>query len=302
MKKFAAAIIVTSTIAFCAGYLFRGSLDRAPTDLETRTQLATSQDSLALEATAASSAVQDDGSLPTALRPDPDATRGVLEVTNRKSRERVKRGRLFDFFAINGIGEQRAEEIIQSLVEADFRLNQKQQALFDQHTAAKADQIARGEVVGISLTPEQSAAFDVERSSEYRQVLGEYYEAYESYERSYIQRRVVNDLSSNFAEPLDFTAKEILIQIMHEEQSRLDSAVYDRLAGPDGQPKSESLEWAAARDRYYVRIDEMRAYNERVISRVKPYLSAEHLEHLQTLLGKEIRKIELLIELEDLNE
>ena len=302
MKKFAAAIIATSTIAFCIGYLFRASLDRSPTDLETRTQLTTSRDSAVPETTTASSTVQDDGSLPTASPPDLDATRGVLEVTNRKSRERIKRGRMVDFFAINGIGAQRAEEIIQGLVEADFRLNQKQQALFDQHTAAKADQIARGEVVGISLTPEESAAFNAERSSEYRQVLGEYYEAYESYDRSYIQRRVVNDLSSNFAEPLDYTAKESLIQIMHEEQSRLDSAVYDRLAGPDGQPMSESLEWAAERERYYVRIDAMRTYNERVLSRVKPYLTAEHIDHLQALLDKEIRRIELLIELEDLNE
>lgn len=302
MKNLAAAIVVTAVLAFCIGYLYRGSLDRSPKAFEARTQITTPQDSHGLETTTATRAEQDDRSAPIALGSGPDATTEVMEVTNRKSRERIKRDRLADFFAINGIGEQRAEEIVQGLVEADYRLNQEQQALFDQHSAAKAEQIARGEVVEITLTPEERAAFDAERSSEYREVIGEYYEAYENYEKSYIQRRVVTDLSSNFAEPLDYTAKETLIRIMHEEQSRLETDADDRLAGPDGQPKSESLEWAATKDRYYARIDEMRNYNERVISRAKPYLSAEHLEQLQTLLDNEIRRIELMIELEDLHQ
>ena len=302
MKKLVAAIVVTGALAFYIGYMFRGSLDRPPTDPENGTQIATSQDSQGQKTPTATSTVQGDRSAPTASRPDPDATREVIEVTNRKTRERIKRDRLADFFAINGIGEQRAEEIIKGLVEADYRLNREQQALFDQHTAAKAEEIAGGDVVEISLTPEERAAFDAERISEYREVLGEYYEAYENYEESYIQRRVINDLSSGFAVPLDYTAKETLIQIMREEQSRLEIAVYDRFATPDGQPSNVSQGWAAEKHRYYVRIGEMRTYNERVLNRAKPYISAEHLARLQTLLENEIRKIELLIELEDLDQ
>lgn len=302
MKNLAAAIVVTGALAFCIGYLFRGSLDRPPMDLDTKTQIATSQDSRGSKTTTATSTEQVDRSAPAASRPDPDAIKEVVEVTNRKSRERIKRDRLTDFFAINGIGEQRAEEIVQGLVEADYRLNQEQQALFDRHRAAKSEEIARGEAVEISLTPEQRTAFDAWHSAEYREVLGEYYEAYESYERSYIQRRVVNDLSSSFADPLDYAAKETLIQIMHEEQSRLEPAVDNKLAAPDGQPSSVYQGWAAEKDRYYVRIGEMRAYNERVLGRAKPYVSAEQLEQLQTLLENEIRRIELLIELEDLGQ
>ena len=302
MKKLVAAIVVTGALAFYFGYMFRGSLDRPLTDLETRTEIATSQDSQGRETVTATNTAKGDRSAPAASRPDPDATREVIEVTNRKTRKRIKRDRLADFFVINGIGEQRAEEIIKGLVEADYRLNQQQQALLDQHRAAKGEEIARGDVVAISLTPEERAAFDAERSSEYREVFGEYYEAYESYEESYIQRRVINDLSSGFAEPLDYTAKETLIQIMREEQSRLESAVYDRRATPDGQPSNVLQGWAAEKDRYYVRIGEMRTYNQRVLNRAKPYVSAEHLEQLQTLLENEIRKIELLIELEDLDQ
>lgn len=303
MKRLATTVVGTAVIAFTIGYLVRGGPERSANERNDDTRISTSQNSqLPTRSTTARQSNRDEEGGTTAAGPDFSATDEVLEEMNRRSRARMKRDRLEDFFVINGIGQQRANNIVQGLVETDVRMQQVQQSMVDQHMAAQAEQIARGDRVGIVLTPEEKAAFEAERASEYREVLGEYYEAYKNYEASYGERRTVATLSSESAEALDYATKETLIQIMHEEQSELEAARARELARNDEPSGSEASRWEAEKQRYYARVAEIRKYNERVLSRAKPYLTDKQFIRLQSLLDNQVRKIELLVELEDIGQ
>lgn len=97
-------------------------------------------------------------------------------------------------------------------------------------------------------------------------------------------------------------AKETLVQIMYEEQSRLETKLASESAGPGAQPTSALQGWEAEKDKYNRRILELRHFNESVLNRTRPYLTASQFDKLKVLLQEEIRRFELLIELADLDE
>jgi hypothetical protein len=302
MKNLSIAVVVTALIAFSLGYYTRGALERAPNILKDTEQFTVLENSKVRAPQSIVRAEPNDESVQIAAGFGHEAISSTIDAARRESRARLKRERLEDFFLINGIGADRAEQIVQDLIEADYYLEQIQQTMLDRRTAEKAELIARGDEVVISLTPEERAAFEAESEAQYRRVFGEFYEAYEIYDQSSVQRLTVKSLASSLAEPLDYVAKETLVQIMQEEQSQLEARLESESAGSGAHPTSTLQGWEAEKEGYYKRIVELRYYNERVLTRTRPYLTASQVEQLERLLENEVRQFELLIELEDLDQ
>lgn len=302
MKKLSIAIALTALIAFSLGYFTRGALEGAPNTPNETEQLTVIEDAKVSEPQSAVRAEPKEENFRITPSSDHEAIRETIDAANRESRARRIRDRLADFFVINGIGPDRAEEIVQGLIGSQNHLERLQQTMFDRHTAEKAEHIARGDEVVISLTPEERTAFEAASQAQYRKVFGEFYEAYELYEQSSVQRLTVRSLASSLAEPLDYVAKETLVQIIYEEQSRLDATLESESAESGAHLTSTPQGWEAEKERYYRRVDELRLYNERILNRSRPYLTVSQFEQLERLLENEVRKFELLVELENLDQ
>jgi hypothetical protein len=165
MKNLSIAVAVTALIAFSLGYYTRGALERAsniPNDTE---QIAVIENTKVTAPQSTVRAELNHESVQTAAGFDQEAIKSTRDAAHRESRARLKRDRLEDFFFINGIGADRAEQIVQGLIEADYYLGQIQRTMFDRRTAEKAELIARGDEVAISLTPEERAAFEAVSNS-----------------------------------------------------------------------------------------------------------------------------------------
>ncbi len=225
-------------------------------------------------------------------------------ITTRSSprapRVRRKRDRLGDFFVINGIGSERAEQIIQDLVDADHYIVQKQNAMYDRHTAEKAELIAQGGVVGISLTAGESVELKAEQEMLYRQIFGEYYEAHEEYRRSHVQRLVVGSFSSNLPEPLDYTTRETMVQIMYEENSRFVSELESESAESGERVASAAQGWEGEKDKHQKHLVAKRAFYDRVMDRTTAYLTASQSEQFKRLFDNDVRRFELSVEMAEL--
>lgn len=304
MKNLSITVAVTAMIAFSLGYFARGALELTPNDSKDSEKLTVREhtESPATQAQTIARAEPADVNASFADSLDYEAV-----ITSTRSSPRApyierKRDRLGDFFVINGIGSERAEQIIQGLVDADHYIVQKQNAMIDRHTAEKAELIAQGGVVGISATAEEKAELKAEQETLYRQIFGEYYEAHEEYRRSHVQRLVVGSFSSNLPEPLDYTTRETMVQIMYEENSRFVSELESESAGSGVRVTSTPQGWEAEKDKYHKHLVAKRAFYDRVMDRTTAYLTASQSEQFKRLLDDDIRRFELLIELGDVEE
>jgi hypothetical protein len=304
MKNLSITVAVTALVAFSLGYIARGPVERAPSISKDSEELTIREDTdgPAAQAHTIVRADPSDVNAPSIASLDYGAVLTTTHSSPRAPRVRRKRDRLGDFFVINGIGSERAEQIIQDLVDADHYIVQKQDAMIDRHTAKKAELIAQGGVVGISLTAGESAELKAEQETLYRQIFGEYYEAHEEYRRSHVQRLVVGSFSSNLPEPLDYTTRETMVQIMYEENSRFVSELESETAGSGVRVTSTPQGWEAEKDKYHKQLDAKRTFYDRVMDRTTPYLTASQSEQFKRLLDNDIRRFELLIELEDVEE
>ena len=298
MKKLSIIVAVTALIAFCLGYFARGAVDRTPSISKDPENSAVREHSEG-PATQAQTMVRsdpNDGNTQNTIIFDHKAVITTTRSTPRASYVKHKRDRLEDFFLINGIGADRAEQIVQDLVDGDHYLSQKGNAMIDRQTVEKAELIAQGGVVHMSGTLEERAELRSEREALNRQIFGEYYEAYEKYRRSYPQRRRIKAFSSSLQEPLEYAAKETVIQILSEEQSNLGSELIREgaLSAPQG--------WDADKENYSKHLVAMQSFNARVMDRTKPYLSASQFEQFKKHLDYDVREFELLIELADIEE
>jgi len=212
------------------------------------------------------------------------------------------RDRLRDFFVINGIGSERAEQIIQDLVDADHYIVEKQNAMYDRHTAEKAELIAQGGLVEISLTAEESEELKAEQERRHRQVFGEFYEAHEKYRRSHVQRLVIGSYSSGLPEPLDYTTRETMIQIMYEEKFRFVSELESDSTGSGERIASTATRREGEKDRHQEHLIAKRAFYDRVMNRTAPYLTVSQAEQFKSLLDSDFRRLELMIEMADVEE
>jgi len=304
MKKPVITLAVAALVAFSLGYFAGGPRENASADFVDAGHSAARSN---FEASQAPGKSQEKAETP---RANPQITTDVVQgpvitstrTTPRAAYERTKRERLADFFLINGIGAERAEQIIQGLVDADHYITQKGNAIIDRRSAEKADQIAQGGLVSISATAEEKAELEAERQTLYHQVFGEYYEVHEEYRQSYPQRRVVGTFSSSLRQPLDYSAKEAIVRIMYEEQSRLNAEMNSVFAEIGGEGADTPLTWEAEKAKYDAQLLAKRSFSERVLERTKPYLTASQFEQYEGLLEKDIRRFELLIELADIEE
>lgn len=299
MKNLSITVAVVALIAFSLGYFARGLVERTP-------NISNDADKLAVREYAESPEAQ------TIVRTDPNDANApftaVLDqeavITTTRSRPRAgyvksQRDRLGDFFLINGIGADRAEQIVQGLIDADHVTGQKGNALLDRRSVENSELIARGGRLGISLTAQEKAELWEEREALYRQVFGEYYEAHEEYNRSYPQRRRVGTFSSRLQEPLEYAAKETVVRIMYEENSSLESELKRKSAESSGDPASIPKGWETDKENYQERLIAMRSFNDRVMDRSSGYLSPSQLEQFKSLLDGDVRSFELLIEYAD---
>lgn len=304
MKKLSITVAVTALIAFCLGYFARGAVDHSPSISKDPENSAVREHSEgpAAQAQTMVRADPNDGNAPSTANLDYGEVFTTTSSSPRAPRVRRKRDRLGDFFVINGIGSQRAEQIIQDLVDADHYIVQKQNTMMDRHTLEKAELIAQGGLVGISLTAGESAELKAEQETLYRQIFGEYYEAHEEYRRSHVQRLVVGSFSSNLPEPLDYTTRETMVQIMYEENSRFVSELENESAGSSERITSTAQGWEAEKDNYQKHLVAKRAFYDRVMDRTTAYLTASQSEQFKRLLDNDIRRFELQIELGDVEE
>ena len=271
MKNLSVTVAVTALMAFSLGYFARGVVEHTPNVSSGPEELAL-REHTASAATQAQTIVgsdQNDAGAPFIASSNQEV---VITSERSSSRERYMKIRLGDFFLINSIGSE------------------------------KAEQIEEGDEVEIILTAEEKAELYVEQESLYRQILDEYYEAYEEYNRTSLQRRVVGMFSSSLQEPLEHAAKESLVQIMHEESSRFESELSSKSAGSGAHLTSNPQGWEAQKKKSYERLLGMQPYNERVLDRTKTYLTPSQFDQLKRRLGDDLRRFELLIELADIDE
>ena len=300
MKKLSVAVVSIALIAFSLGYMVGGTVDRASNASEDLPQpndppqLTGPEQAESSEAKAHSRAGIDPRVADSPVTPSLDR-KATLESTSSTPREVYaanKRRRLGDFFVINGVGTDRAQQIIQELIDADHYIVQKQNAMVDRHMAENADLIAQGIEVGISLTEEEKAELRADQERLYREIFGEYYEAHEEYDRSYPQRRVVRTFSSTLSEPLEYAAGEALVQIMYEENAERKSALLNAMAGlPEGDKTNMYSEQILA----------TRSFNERVLGRARAYLTTSQFEQFKKLLDDDVRRSELIFELAEVD-
>ncbi len=304
MKNLSITVAVTALIAFSLGYFARGLVERTP-NISRDPEKVTVREQTEIPATQVQTIVRTDpanANAPSAASLDHAAVITSTRSSPRASYVKNKSDRLGDFFLINGIGSDRAEQIIQDLVDADHYVAQKGNAMIDRHSVEKAELIAQGGVVAVTHTAAEKAELKAEQETLYRQVFGEFYEAYEEYRRSYSQRRLVGTFSSNLPEPLEYTARETMVQIMYEENSRFVSGLESASAGSGVDLTSTSQGWDAEKDKYHKHLLAKRAFYERVMERSRPYLTPSQFEQFKRLLDNDLRRFELLIELEDVEE
>jgi hypothetical protein len=208
--------------------------------------------------------------------------------------------KLEDFFLINGIGADRAEQIIQDLIDADHYLISKGNALLERRLAENTELIERGETVRISRTAEEKAEIGAERETLHRQVFGEYYDAYGLYDRSYPQRSVVGTFSSSLSGPLEYTAREAIVKIMYEENSRFVSELKRETAESGVLVTSTPQARAADKGKNDLQLLAKRSFNNRVMDRAKAYLSTSEREQFKRLLDNDVRRLELTMEMMEL--
>lgn len=219
----------------------------------------------------------------------------AMEIPALTEEARVRRAnrlrlRLADFFRINSISEPIAEQMVQALVDINYRLSERGNAMMAVHKEAKADAIARGEMVIIERTPEEEAELNALRSALYRDVFGDYYEAHEIYNDSYPQRERVGRFESGLSAPMEYAAKEHLVQIMHEEWAQF--AIDQRGGEWPNDPNLSPDEQDIANH-----LSATQAYNERVLRRANSYLTREEFDHLVEHLKADIRLFERQLEL-----
>ncbi len=304
MKSLSITIAVTALIAFSLGFFVRGTIERTPNisknPMDSTVRART--ESPVLQEQTMTRADPSEGYTPGTASLDHKEVFTTTRSSPRAPRVKRVRDRLKDFFVINGIGSERAEQIIQELVDADHYIVQKQNAMYDRHEADMADLIAQGGVVEISLTPEERAELSAEQEMLHLQIFGEYYEVYEEYRRSHVQRLVVGSFSSNLPEPLDYTTREMIVQIMYEENSRFVSELQSESAGSDEHVASTAQEWEGEKDQHQKHLVAKRAFYDRVMNRTKAYLTASQAEQFKKLLDNDLRRHELLIEMADVEE
>ena len=303
MKNLIITMAVTALVAFSLGYFVRGAVERTPDILSITEELASREHSEVpkTQAQIVVGSEQNDADAPfaTNLNQEP-------EIPNVRSNSRAffmkKRLGDGDFFLLNDIGSERAEQIVQGLVDADLYIERKRKAMSDRHVADSAEPIAEEDLDRIILTAEEKVELDTEKDALYRQVLDEYYEAYERFLRPHVQRLVVGSFSSKLPEPLDYTTRETMVQIMYEENARFLAELKSESAMPGVPVTTTPQEWAAEKEKYDKHIVVKRAFYDRVMDRTTAYLTASQAEQFKRLLDNDLRRFELLIELTEIDE
>ncbi len=121
MKNLSITVAVTALIAFSLGYFARGAVERTPNISKDPEKLTVREhtESPATQAQTIVSADPSDANGPPTASFDHEAVITSTRSTPREAYVANKRNRLGEFFLINGIGSDRAEQIIQDLVDAD---------------------------------------------------------------------------------------------------------------------------------------------------------------------------------------
>lgn len=303
MKNLSITVAVTALVAFSLGYFARGAIERAPnvTHASEESTVREQSESPATQAQTFVGSEQNDAGAAFTTNLNHETV-----IPNVRSSSRVfymkKRLGDGDFFLLNDIGSERAEQIIQGLVDADLYVAGKRKAMSDRHVVDKAEPIAEEDVDRIFLTAEEKVELDTEKETLYRQILDEYYEAYESFRRPHVQRLVIGTFSSNLPEPLEYTTRETMVQIMYEENARFVAELKSESALPGVPVTTTPQGWAAEKEKYDKHLVVKRAFYDRVMDRTRAYLTASQSEQFKRLLDNDIRRFELLIELEDVYE
>ena len=156
MKNLSITVAVTALVAFSLGYLVRGAVERTPDVLSVTEELASREHSevptTQAQTVVGSEQIGADTPFTTNLNRETE-----IPIVRSSSREFFMKKRLGDgdFFLLNDIGSERAEQIIQGLVDADLYIARKRKAMSDRHVADKAEPLAEEDLDRIILTAEE---------------------------------------------------------------------------------------------------------------------------------------------------
>ncbi len=92
------------------------------------------------------------------------------------------------------------------------------------------------------------------------------------------------------------------MQIMYEENSKFVSELDRESFGSGVRETSTPQEWEAEKDKYLKHHVAKRAFYDRVMDRTTPYLTASQSDQFKRLLDNDLRRFELLLELDDVAE
>lgn len=304
MKNLTIAVAVTALIAFALGYVARGPVvERVPnvsTEPERSADCDCAESAVTQTQTTAHAELRQ-ARPPSIADVDREDVITSTSSTPRAAFVKNKSDMLGDFFLINGIGTDRAEQIVQDLVDADHYIAEKANAMINRRAAENAELIARGDSIRITHTEEEKAEIKAEQETLHRQVFGEYYEAYDVYSRSYPQRRRVGLLSATLTEPLEYSTKETIVQIMFEEHSRFETELESERTETGVHILSAPQARAAEVNKNQKQLLARRAYNNRVMDRTKAYLSPSQFSQFEKFLDDDVRRFELMIEMMEID-
>lgn len=288
------AILLTALVAFALGYFVRGFVAPEADDSDVRLDpAAESQSAVEVARQPAQTA---DANVESIVLSVP-GTRFEVDVSNEEMENRrfFKQKQIGEFFVIRNIGEEEANQIRDGLIKVDLYIAAIRQSMIDRQISEAGEPLSQFEIDMLRPTDDESTILAAEKLELQRQVLDEHFEAHQDYERKHLQWQVVGSLSNSVEQPLDYATKENLVEIMHQEQSSMNLAMAPYL-------RIQSEDWETRKMVSERHIDEMRAYNERVLSRVRPYLTVEQFDLLRSRFGKDVRSFELLIENMDIED
>ncbi|MEN7341642.1 MAG: hypothetical protein AAAFM81_01820 [Pseudomonadota bacterium] len=296
MRNSYVVTIVTLMAGIAIGYLLRGFLQPAPTaplpmttsSTQTTPSPAAMTQSLSRSDIAELTANADGG-----VSVGSDRTRPVIANTNlvgngqvnsemfARLRQRAvdtERAGLQDFFDLYGIPDERADAIVNEL---SARRREIRQRVYAEQQAA-----------GVTVFDGTLADDEIDQLE--REVFGEYYDGYQEYKPKQYAHQAVSQFSSQLAQPLDFTVRTQISDIVYSARLRqqANSAPPTSVttnAGVGLTLEQMQYQQQQAQERH----DDILGQTERILTREQQQAFVDHLARQREMNELGMRMMEL---------
>ncbi len=293
MRKTLLTITLTAVLAFSLGYYLRGAIALNFT--------APAEQRSAAEATA-KKAVSDVANATSSVRSVESehvrsAQTGRAEATTSSTLGSVENAPVEA--AITANRDKQLAEFAQLMgLDLDWT-----RSIAEQLDALNSKQKERREATNIADVLNNPLATDAEKKDaknrsdllqelymlDQRQILGEHYESYREFNRTYPHRKIMNAVDAALPEPIYRATRDDLLQILDEEDRPANVSLSNPQYGPIDN--TDLVAYLQAQ------IEAQTANNLRILARSQPYLTPEQHQALATALNEEVERNQVTIRL-----